>query len=179
MTLLAVMSSGTKSPSSSLGGEANGAGVLDFPVQATHAAMLPTGKVMIWQSWQTSSVLWDPTTGAFEDTAFPSYNIFCSSHTWLPDGRLFVVGGQRDLGSLWGEPYSDIYDPWTDKWASQDPTVPDVPAMNLGSLVPKRDNARQRATYLSLLDTLLQMGSQIILIRCRKSMSTRLIPGAT
>ena len=110
--------------------------VLDWPLEAIHSIMLPTGKVMLWQSWQTSSVIWDPVTGGFEDTDFPSVNIFCAAHTWLPDGRLFVVGGQRPSGSLWGEPTADIYDPYTGKWASQDPTVPDVPAMNLGRWYP-------------------------------------------
>ncbi|MEM8680471.1 MAG: galactose oxidase-like domain-containing protein, partial [Planctomycetota bacterium] len=98
--------------------------------------MLPTGKVMVWQSWQTSSAIWDPGTGVFEDADFPSVNIFCSAHTWLPDGRLFVVGGQRPSGSLWGEPAADIYDPYSGKWASQDPAVPDVPTMNLGRWYP-------------------------------------------
>ena len=110
--------------------------VLNWPLEAIHSIMLPTGKVMVWQSWRTSSALWDPVTGAFEDTDFPSVNIFCSAHTWLPDGRLFVVGGQRPEGSLWGEPTADIYDPWTGKWASQDPSVPDVPAMNQGRWYP-------------------------------------------
>ncbi len=110
--------------------------VLDWPLEAIHSILLPTGKVMVWQSWRTSSAIWDPVTGSFEDTAFPSVNIFCSAHTWLPDGRLFVVGGQRPEGSLWGEPTADIYDPWTGKWASQDPNVPNVPAMNQGRWYP-------------------------------------------
>jgi len=110
--------------------------VLNWPLEAIHSIMLPTGKVMVWQSWQTSVALWDPVTGAFEDANFPSVNAFCSAHTWLPDGRLFVVGGQKPDGSLWGEPTADIYDPWTNTWASQDPNVPDVPDMNLGRWYP-------------------------------------------
>ena len=110
--------------------------VLNWPLEAIHSIMLPTGKVLVWQTWDTSTALWDPITGAFEDADFPSYNIFCAGHTWLPDGRLFVAGGQKPAGSLWGEPKADIYDPWTGRWASQDPNVPDVPDMNLGRWYP-------------------------------------------
>ena len=55
--------------------------VQDWPIQAIHAIQLPTGKVMVWQSWQTSAAIWDPATGDFEDSQFPSVNIFCSGHT--------------------------------------------------------------------------------------------------
>ena len=91
---------------------------------------------MVWQSWSTSAALWDPLTGNFSDPQFPSVNIFCAGHTWLPDGRLLVVGGQDPLGNYFGEPVADIYDPYTGQWASRDPNVPDVPAMNAGRWYP-------------------------------------------
>lgn len=135
MALLGILSSGSPAiAQASVDGQWGS--VLNWPLEAIHSIMLPTGKVMVWQSWQTSVALWDPVTGTFEDANFPSVNAFCSAHTWLPDGRLFVVGGQKPAGNLWGEATADIYDPWTNTWASQDPNVPDVPAMNLGRWYP-------------------------------------------
>ena len=37
-------------------------GVINWPIEAIHTAMLPTGKVLIWQSWMQSVGLWDPAT---------------------------------------------------------------------------------------------------------------------
>ena len=42
--------------------------VMDWPIQATHAALLSTGKVLIWRG--RLSHLWDPTTGAL---GFPHF----------------------------------------------------------------------------------------------------------
>ena len=62
-------------------------------IEAIHTTMLPTGKVMFWQTWTDGTALWDPVTGEFSAMASPSVNIFCSGHAWLPDGKLLVVGG--------------------------------------------------------------------------------------
>ncbi len=63
----------------------------DWPVVAVHLSLLPNGKVL---SWGHASVphVWDPATGRF--TAIPSPALlFCSGHSFLPDGRLVVSGG--------------------------------------------------------------------------------------
>src|SRR5262245_6219130 len=67
-------------------------GVLSWPAVAIHSHMLPNGKLFFFRS--ASTYLWDldnthaPTAGASA-----AYNLFCSGHTHLPDGRLFVAGG--------------------------------------------------------------------------------------
>ncbi|MEM7624597.1 MAG: galactose oxidase-like domain-containing protein [Planctomycetota bacterium] len=100
-------------------------GVVDWPIEAIHSVMLPTGKVMVWQTWTDSIALWDPADGSFTDAANPNVNIFCSGHAWLPDGRLLVVGGH--ISNFNGEEETNIYDPWTDTWANN---VPDMNALN-------------------------------------------------
>jgi hypothetical protein len=54
-------------------------------------------------------------------------NLFCSGHTFLPDGRLLVVGGH--LFDSEGVNQSCIYDPATDTWTAQ-------PTMNNGRWYP-------------------------------------------
>ena len=37
--------------------------------------------------------LWDPATAITSLIPLPGFNVFCSGHTLLADGRLFIVGG--------------------------------------------------------------------------------------
>src|SRR5258706_9205062 len=64
---------------------------IDWPVVAAHLHLLPSGLVLSWgrigDPW-----IWDPATGAFTTIPVPS-NVFCSGHTFLPDGRLLVARG--------------------------------------------------------------------------------------
>ncbi len=103
-------------------------GVINWPIEAIHATLLPTGKVMVWQTWTDSIALWDPATQQFTDAANPNVNIFCAGHAWLPDGRLMVIGGH--INNYVGEEEANIYDPWTNTWAN------DVPDMNATNGVP-------------------------------------------
>jgi hypothetical protein len=60
------------------------------PVVAVHMHLLTTGRVLLWGD-AGDARLWSPTTGF---TRVPkTYRIYCSGHTFLPDGRLLVVGG--------------------------------------------------------------------------------------
>lgn len=101
-------------------------------IEAIHVSMLPTGKVMFWQTWRESIGLWDPATQQFSATPFPlpggasSYNPFCAGHTWLPDGRLMVVGGHITNNN--GSNRANIYNPFTNTWANNVPNMPNVPA---------------------------------------------------
>ena len=79
-----------------------------------HMAMLHTGKVLVFSyredPWPVTSTdytnifalgrsdaasceLWDPATGATTEVPLRR-NLFCSGHSFLGDGRLFVAGGQ-------------------------------------------------------------------------------------
>jgi len=96
-----------------------------------HCSVLPNGKVLFWGRRETGQSLspppprdcvpriWDPNSGtgdaAFSKTAnTPGYNLFCSGHAFLPDGRLFVAGGHIEDGK--GEPHATIYDPSDNSW---------------------------------------------------------------
>lgn len=88
-----------------------------------HAALLHTGKVLLIPN-NDRTVLWDPNAPA--DKAIEiiegavsglNANLFCSGHSFLPDGRLLVVGGG---GGGPGAPSSVQgwkFDPKTSKWS--------------------------------------------------------------
>src|SRR5262245_53117423 len=100
----------------------------DLPNIAIHMHVLPTGKVLFWsrREWRdnqpaegldphdcTPRIL-DPDTRAVTETAKPGFNLFCSGHTFLADGRLFVVGGH--IADAQGEDKTAIYDPFANTW---------------------------------------------------------------
>ncbi|MEW2545005.1 galactose oxidase-like domain-containing protein [Streptomyces sp. NPDC047002] len=80
--------------------------MLDVPdkyrVNAIHAALLHTGKVLIvagsgnnqkhFDKGTFDTILWDPAKSTFRKIPTPS-DLFCSGHAALPDGRLLVAGG--------------------------------------------------------------------------------------
>ncbi len=77
------------------------------PLPAVHASVLPNGKVLHWGPYYfppTVSRLWgcvligglcDPDIPGnnTENIVYTGENLFCSGHSFLPDGRLFVAGG--------------------------------------------------------------------------------------
>jgi hypothetical protein len=82
--------------------------ILDVPaesrVNAIHAALLPTGKVLIiagsgnsplnFTAGSFKTLLWDPQTDQFQLIPTPD-DLFCGGHTLLPDGKLLVAGGTQ------------------------------------------------------------------------------------
>jgi hypothetical protein len=91
--------------------------------------MLPTGKVLYYSSYENADdpQLWDPTTESIIDARKAGYNIFCTGHAFLPDGRLFVSGGHVE--DFVGLPNAYIYNPFSDSWSRQ-------PDMNDGRWYP-------------------------------------------
>ncbi len=87
--------------------------MLDVPpnlrVNALHAALLRTGKVLIiagsgnnreeFEAGKFKSLLWDPETGEYKRVHTPS-DMFCAGHTFLPDGKLLIAGGTRRYEKL-------------------------------------------------------------------------------
>lgn len=97
--------------------------VIGLPDLPMHTIMLPTGKVMFWsRQHHHAPKLYDPVTKQVADLPIPDdhhgsgehFNIFCSGHTLLPDGRLFVAGGHE--GVFVGLKSALIYDPFTNHW---------------------------------------------------------------
>lgn len=108
------------------------------PSVPIHMHLLPTGKVMYWDRhgrdpenpnimWEGAPAVWDPMTQAFASLPMPDYDIFCSGHSILSDGRLFVSGGHVE--DLIGEDKASIYDPFANSWLS-------VRNMNAGRWYP-------------------------------------------
>jgi Domain of unknown function (DUF1929) len=108
--------------------------VYDWPVVAIHASLLPSGKVLAYDSvpgqvgatetftgphTSTRVTLWTPD----EDRAGSHVsandnlkaNLFCSGHTTLPDGRLFAAGGNFD-SSLAGIKQTHVFNPGNNRW---------------------------------------------------------------
>jgi galactose oxidase len=102
---------------------------------AVHAHVLPTGKVLIWgrrdretqtiHTHECTPFLWDPehpgegtevklTPQPTLGDGKTKVNLFCSGHTFLPDGRLLVVGGHLFDGE--GIQQATIYDFATNTW---------------------------------------------------------------
>ncbi|HEY9065434.1 MAG TPA: galactose oxidase-like domain-containing protein [Burkholderiaceae bacterium] len=99
-----------------------------FPV---HDHLLPTGQVLIWPGDAGISGndprLWDPATQAVTTLPKPGYDLFCTGHAFLADGRLFVAGGH--IQNNVGLPKASIYDPFANTWTA-------TPDMNAGRWYP-------------------------------------------
>jgi hypothetical protein len=109
--------------------------VTPLPTVAIHAHLLPTGRVLFWDRVGTTNV-WDPATGAIVPVSpsTPGYDTFCSGHSFLPDGRLLIVGGHDDVNGHphadgMGVPFASLFNPSTNSWTR-------LPDMNAGRWYP-------------------------------------------
>ena len=102
--------------------------VIDWPVVSVHTHLLPTGDVLFWAYDDSDGFYrWDPATEAVTVAADPVRNVFCSGHSFLPDGSLLISGGhvRDDIGLR----SASIYDPFLDSWTN-------IPDMNAGRWYP-------------------------------------------
>ncbi|MDQ6816139.1 MAG: DUF1929 domain-containing protein [Actinomycetota bacterium] len=83
--------------------------VVNWPVVAINAALLPNGKVLAYDSIgdkatetypvqdHTRATVWDPISGSQTDVTLNlGYNIFCSGFAHLATGNMFIAGGNKD-----------------------------------------------------------------------------------
>jgi galactose oxidase len=115
-----------------------------LPNVAIHTHLLPNGKVLFWgrRDHPTDSLdehvctpqIWDPATRTTTPTPKPTLadgrttvNLFCSGHTFMPDGRLLVVGGH--FADSKGIDQAATYDYRTNGWTA-------LPVMNNGRWYP-------------------------------------------
>jgi len=127
--------------------------VIKLPQVPVHLSVLPNKKVLFWGRDKTGTAedpkeavgrsntyLWDPSSvstladGTLQGntstiTNFTT-NLFCSGHSFLPDGRLLVTGGHRspDFDGA-GERHTNVFDYRTNGWLR-------APDMNLGRWYP-------------------------------------------
>ncbi|WP_441245956.1 galactose oxidase-like domain-containing protein [Kitasatospora sp. McL0602] len=83
----------------------------EFRINAIHATLLRTGKILIiagsgndQQSFDANtfkSLLWDPVKNTYKLVPTPK-DMFCGGHTALPDGRILVAGGTLRYEALDG-----------------------------------------------------------------------------
>jgi hypothetical protein len=81
-------------------------------VRGIHAVVLHNGKVLLvagsgndaaaFQAGTFSTAVYDPVTGAFTKVATPA-DLFCAGHVQLKDGRVLVMGGNKDYPTADGK----------------------------------------------------------------------------
>ena len=93
--------------------------VMNWPMVAVHAQMLPTGDVLGWTDYTINggAQIWRRATNTFTDKDYPTTSLFCSGHAYMADGRLLVVGGIVGLQDDLGPQNGTIFDPMTETWS--------------------------------------------------------------
>lgn len=117
-----------------------------WPVTPVHINLLPNGKFLFWGRDKapdgsgfdiegfTTVRLWDPFYRDFLEVNNTRTNLFCSGHSFLPDGRLLVAGGHevlesRPLNEGLGSKHTNIFDFRNSTWTAG-------PDMNNGRWYP-------------------------------------------
>lgn len=125
--------------------------IQQFPDIPVHISLLPSGKLLFWGRDKIlapggfdvesgcNTHLWDPVSNTFTLIPNNRTNLFCSGHSFLPDGRLFVAGGREiptDNNGIkryeieaHGPRHTNIFDYVTESWSAG-------PDMRLGRWYP-------------------------------------------
>jgi hypothetical protein len=103
-------------------------GVESWPVLGVHATLMANGKVLAFDSvgdnatetYQnhsfTRATVWDPVTNQHTDVRSDTgYNLFCSGHANLPDGRVYIAGGNLN-SALQGTNTTHFFYPSDNTW---------------------------------------------------------------
>jgi len=102
--------------------------VIGTPVVPVFQAMLPNGKVLIWDSVGdnasetypnhtfTRAMVWNPVTNTSKRVDVQGYNIFCAGFAHLPNGNILVAGGNANA-SLAGIVQTHIFNWQTETWS--------------------------------------------------------------
>jgi hypothetical protein len=104
---------------------------------AVHMSVLPDGRVISWSEApplkmrvrpKTYVTVWNPSDNSLIYPHHFERNLFCSGHSFLPDGRLFVTSGQIS-GYFDGPSYTTFFNYQTNAWSNG-------PDMNNGRWYP-------------------------------------------
>ena len=112
--------------------------LIPLPAVAIHSALLPTGRILLWQGDFSSGgqqYVLDPDTGTVTHIADADADLFCAGQAVLADGRVLVIGGTATSGGL-GVPDLTAFD-----WHSE--TLGSAGADALSPLVRDRHDACQ------------------------------------
>jgi hypothetical protein len=114
--------------------------VVATPVVPIFQALLPNGKVLLWDSVSdqaaedspdhtfTRAAVWDPSTNTAKPVNVPGFNLFCAGYVQLADGRVLVAGGNKSQ-ALDGIVQTHTFDWRTETWTRG-------PDMNVGRWYP-------------------------------------------
>lgn len=114
---------------------------IERPIVTVHMNLLPNGKVLAWQHHDEhhdddpngiikdspNPHIWDPVTGDSVSVPVPSMlsgltrdEIYCSGHSFLPDGRLLVTGGHKKgtTNDRYGSNQTHIFDYRNNSWSA-------------------------------------------------------------
>jgi hypothetical protein len=106
----------------------NWSSVLSTPVVPIFQAVLPNGKVLIWDSVGesapeqmptnnfTRAMVWDPTNNTYKRVDVSGYNIFCAGYTQLANGNVLVAGGNKNA-ALDGIVQTHIFNWQNETWS--------------------------------------------------------------
>ena len=90
-----------------------------MPINPVHMALMNNGKVLVvagsgYAAANTSyeAAVWDPLAGTIARQPL-AWDMFCNGMVVLPDGRVFINGGNLRYTPFLGEPRSAVYDPTT------------------------------------------------------------------
>lgn len=101
--------------------------VLDTEVVPIFQALLPNGKLLIWDSVGdnaaetypnhtfTRAMVWDPASDTFKRVDVQGYNLFCAGFAHLANGNILVAGGNANSG-LAGIVQTHIFNWQTESW---------------------------------------------------------------
>src|SRR5687768_2939592 len=98
----------------------------NWSIVSVHTILLPTGKVMFYP-YNDDPRLWDPANNSIVLLPKVGYNIFCTGHSFLSDGRVLITGGHVQNG--WGLNDASYYNPFNNTWTR-------LPDMNNGRWYP-------------------------------------------
>ncbi len=102
--------------------------VFNTPVVPIFQAVLPNGKVLMWDSVGdsaseeysthnfTRAMVWDPITNTSKDVRVNNYNIFCAGFAHLENGNILVAGGNKNK-ELQGIVQTHIFNWRTETWS--------------------------------------------------------------
>jgi hypothetical protein len=108
--------------------------VVSLPTVAVNLVLLKNNTVLLYQDG-SSPTIWDYVNNAFTSVPAP-VDLFCSGHAVFADGRVLVVGGYGESGSMLGIPNAEIFDPINKSW----------------TVVPKMSYSRWYPTATTLSD---------------------------
>jgi hypothetical protein len=90
-----------------------------MPINPVHIAVTNDGKVLVvagsgWYAKATEylAAVWDPVAGTIITQPL-AWDMFCNAMSVLPDGRVFINGGNLQYDPFLGEPRNAVFDPVT------------------------------------------------------------------